>query len=120
MNEAKTTQPSAGARGAEKLQTTVELTPAVDVYENENEVLILADVPGVEKDGVSVHFERRELAIAAKRDVDGQAYEYARAFTVPNGIDAERITANLKHGVLTVRLPKSAALKPRAISVTAA
>jgi HSP20 family molecular chaperone IbpA len=91
--------------------------PAVDVFENKDEILVLSDLPGVETPDLEVSFEKEKLSFRAKRTKNGKTFDYARSFVVPNGIDAEHISAELKHGVLTLRLPKSAALKPRAIAV---
>lgn len=108
--------------------------PRVDVFENAHEYLVVADVPGVAKDGVDVRFESGELRIEARRaaskttdatqqaNVLGEEYrigDYRRAFAMPDGIDAEKIEAELAHGVLRVHLPKSAAKRPRRIDVRA-
>ena len=107
--------------------------PRVDVFENAHEYLVVADVPGVAKDGVDVRFESGELRIEARRagsqaSQTGQAHvlgeeyrvgDYRRAFAMPDGIDADKIEAELAHGVLRVHLPKSAAKRPRRIDVRA-
>jgi HSP20 family protein len=104
---------------AEKLQQRPTVSPAVDVYENKEELVIFADLPGVEKDDLTVALEKNQLSLRGKRTHAGRAFDYARTFVVPSGIDADGISAELKHGVLSLRLPKSAALKPRAIAVKA-
>jgi len=115
----ETTIQKRGEERPEKLQQRPTVTPAVDVFENKEELLVFADVPGVEKDDVTVNLEKNQLSLRAKRTVNGQAFDYARTFVVPQGIDAEQISAELKLGVLALRLPKSAALKPRQIAVKA-
>lgn len=102
------------------------LAPLVDIYENENEVLLVADVPGVPRENISIDLNKGELALTARRaeasDEGGQrsrGFDYYRAFLMPDGIDAAQITAELANGVLRVRLPKSAAVKPRRIEVKA-
>ena len=92
--------------------------PPVDVYENKDELLIVADVPGVTKDDLKIDFEDGKLSIFGKRAAN-EAHDWHRAFVVPQGIDAEQISADLAQGVLTVRLPKAEALKPRQIAVRA-
>ncbi|MEJ7734792.1 MAG: Hsp20/alpha crystallin family protein [Polyangiaceae bacterium] len=104
-------------------QTDVEaprrsFAPPVDIFENQDELLIVADVPGVAKDDVKIDFEDGKLAIFGKRG-QAEAYDWHRAFVVPQGIDADRISADLSQGVLSVRLPKQEALKPRQIAVRA-
>ncbi len=105
------------------------LSPPVDIYENEQEILLLADVPGVQEDGLSITLEKNELALHAKRHLaeepgsvlarDFRDGDYYRSFMVPQGIDAEKVEAELKNGVLHVHLPKSDGLKPRRIQVKA-
>lgn len=111
-----------------KNQSARAVRPRVDVYENEEELLVLADLPGVKKDGVEVRFEAGELHVSAERPYvpagaplaeEYRAAPFARAFAMPEGIDAEKIDATLDKGVLTVRLPKVAAKKPRKIEVRA-
>jgi HSP20 family molecular chaperone IbpA len=94
--------------------------PRVDVYENQDEVLLFADVPGAASDGVNVNLDKGELSIRARRSGDGAGGpDYERVFRVSSGIDASKIEAELTNGVLRVRLPKVATLKPRRIQVKA-
>jgi len=104
-------------------------TPRVDVLENGDELVLLADVPGVGPEDVDVRFENGELTLDARcaprsfgaRPV-GEEYEvgdYHRVFSLSEHLDGDRITAQLAHGVLTVRLPKREAVKPKRITVKA-
>ena len=102
------------------------VAPPVDVYENGDELLLLAELPGVTSANLNVHVNNGELLLEARRDfaTDGQAVEmefgdcnFQRRFAVPAGIDVGKINAELKDGVLRLRLPKSEALKPRKIEV---
>jgi HSP20 family molecular chaperone IbpA len=103
------------------------VAPACDVYENNDEVLVVADVPGVTAEALNVNLDKGELTIAARRDIStkdetflGVEYrdcEFRRRFAVPSGIDAGKISAELEDGVLWLHLPKSEALKPRQIAV---
>ena len=98
------------------------VAPPVDVFENKDELVILADLPGVTKEALAIHFDKDQLVIEGKRAFkneknEAEGYDYRRTFSVPRGIDAERISANLQGGVLKVTLPKPAALKPRQIEV---
>jgi len=106
------------------------VTPACDVYESKDEILLVADVPGVAHDRLEVHLDEGELTITAHRDlsprdqgslVAGQyrSCDFRRRFALPGGIDASRISADLKEGVLRLHMPKSEALKPREIPVRA-
>lgn len=99
-------------------------TPPVDVYENKDAFLVLADLPGVTKDDVQVHFEQDNLRIEAKRNISGDAadvglsYDFRRAFKL-SGIDESKISAEMKDGVLSLTLPKADSVRPRQIPVTA-
>jgi HSP20 family protein len=103
--------------------------PACDVYENKDEILVVADVPGVTADALEVKLENGELFVKARRSasVEGgtpiateyEACDYHRRFAVPGGIDAGKISADLKNGELWLHLPKSEAHKPRQIAVRA-
>lgn len=103
--------------------------PPCDVYENAEEFLVVADVPGVASNALDINFDKGELTIYAKRgDLQPQGamvgaefrgFDYRRKFAVPAGVDAGNIKAELKSGVLWLHLPKSEALKPRQISVRA-
>lgn len=105
------------------------VAPPCDVYENDDEVLVVADVPGVTAEDLDISLDKGELSIVARRKVSpgdgtfiGMEYrdcDYRRRFAVPGGIDANKIAAELKDGVLWLHLPKSEALKPRQIAVRA-
>jgi HSP20 family protein len=106
---------------------TVTVTPRVDVLETEHEVLVLADMPGVKADQVDVRFEKGELSLHGRRTRthsgkesplrEYDATNYYRSFGVSESIAADKISAELKSGILTVRLPKVEAVKPRRIAV---
>jgi HSP20 family protein len=107
----------------------VAVRPRVDVFENEREFLVVADVPGVAKDAIDVEFQDGELRLEARRWAEPdtrhpliQEYrvaDYRRAFAMPDGVDAEKIEAELTNGVLKVHLPKSEAKRPRRIDIRA-
>lgn len=102
---------------AEATSTRPVIAPAVDIYENEQEYLVLADLPGVANDAVEIRFEKGELNLHAKRP-EAQA-DFRRLFTIPETVDSERIDAELQAGVLRLVLPKASKAKPRQISVKA-
>lgn len=96
--------------------------PAVDVYENDQEWLIQADLPGVPKDGLTLNLDKDELVIEARLPAtDGTAAPmgYRRIFALPAGIDPDKVTAELDCGVVAIHLPKSEAVRPRQIPVKA-
>jgi HSP20 family molecular chaperone IbpA len=105
------------------------VVPPCDVYENAEEYLIVADVPGADEQSVDIKLDRTRLTIAAHRASRGTGRVaesepfprvYLRAFQVPESIDAASIRAELKHGVLQVHLPKGAAARVRRIAVSTA
>lgn len=108
-------------RRPETLEQHHWVSPAVDIYENEAEWLILADVPGVAKDGLTLHLEQRELVIEGKRgDAEKIGWTgYRRTFALPSGVDGAKVAAELDRGVVQIHLPKSEAIKPRRIAISA-
>jgi HSP20 family protein len=106
----------------EKLAQRATVAPAVDIFENKDELLIFADLPGVAKEDLSINFDKGHLNLSARlREFgpDEEPFDYRRSFVIPQGIDAEKIAANLENGVLRLVLPKPAAMKPRQIEVKA-
>jgi len=103
------------------------VAPAVDIYEEEDALILVADMPGVPKDGVSATEEGGVLTIEGKvpRPDPGVTslyteYELAdfhRCFTLGESIDPAGISASLRNGVLTVRLPKAEEAKTRKIEI---
>ncbi|MBU0482720.1 MAG: Hsp20/alpha crystallin family protein [Proteobacteria bacterium] len=105
------------------------VSPAVDIYENKNEILLHADMPGVAKEDIDVNIDNGKLTLVGLRKMAttgvGQWEEfgevqYARTFSVPQTIDVGKVKAELKEGVLRLHLPKSEAAKPRQIEIKAA
>jgi len=110
----------------EAVQQREAIAPVVDVYENVDELLLLVDVPGATNEGIDVQLDKGQLTILAKRREEApgaplvteyRSADYLRIFSVPQGIDASKIDAQLSGGVLRLRLPKSEAVKPRRIEV---
>ena len=103
------------------------IVPPVDIYETENDIVLVADLPGVSKDSLKLDTESDELTITGVfkgQDTDGQKLidecvygEYSRTFTLGDTIDREKIKAKLEDGVLTLTLPKHEKVKPRKIAI---
>jgi len=103
------------------------LSPRVDVLEQPDKLVLFVDLPGVKPDDVELNFEKGELTVRAKRDLPKrpgrslveqfETAEYYRSFLLSQDVAADQITAELKHGVLTVDLPRSPAALPRRIGV---
>lgn len=105
------------------------MIPAVDITEIENEVVLEADMPGVSKDSLSIHLENDVLRIEGTIEVSSPenarrllaempSRRYARSFTLGRELDSEHIQAEMRDGVLKLRIPKSDASKPRRIEVS--
>lgn len=106
----------------------VYVAPPVDIYEDDQGLVVVADLPGVSPDGLDVRVEQRVLTLLGRpRAAAGgtplsREYELAgffRQFQLPEEIDTGRIEADLKQGVLTLRLPRAPAAQPRRIEVRA-
>ncbi len=115
-----------GVQTPERVQERVSVAPRVDVYENPDGLLVLADLPGATKDTVEINLDKGQLTIEARRE--GKTYattlsseyrpvDYYRVFAVPQGIDASKIEADLDSGVLRLRLPKAESIKPKRIEI---
>lgn len=108
--------------------TSTAQGPAVTVYETQDEYVFQAELPGWTREQVSIDFENQTLTLSGKRELqngDGRQYhrvegfygQFSRSFTVPGIVDAGRVEAGLKDGLLTVHLPKREEAKPRQIEV---
>jgi HSP20 family molecular chaperone IbpA len=100
---------------AEAVQQRAGIAPRCDVFENKDEVLLVADLPGVSEDTLRIDVVDERISLEGRRE----SYDFRRSFVLPDGIDREKIAAELKHGVLWLHLPKAAAVKPRRITVKA-
>lgn len=105
------------------------VTPAVDIYETPEGLVVQADLPGVAKEGLDVRVENNLLTIrgraahAAPGDFLYREYDLAsffRQFELNDQVDQQKISAELKNGVLTLNLPRAEEAKPRRIEVRAA
>jgi HSP20 family protein len=104
--------------------------PAVDIYESKEALVLIADMPGVNNEGVEIHLEDSELTIRGRVEEDEadaampvyteyRTGDYYRNFTLSNIIDQQKIEANIKDGVLRILFPKAETAKPRQITVEA-
>ncbi len=113
---------------SERKRPIPTVAPLVDILENNDEILLFADMPGVDKKDITINIDNGRLALSGVREVSpvGAAnweefgdVEYRRTFSVPQTIDVARVNAELKDGVLLLHLPKSEAAKPRQIEIKA-
>ncbi len=104
-------------------------TPAVDIFEDKDSIQVRAEVPGVKSEDVKIDVENNILTLRGERKLEHEDKKddyhrierfygsFTRQFVLPRTVDAEQIDAQLKEGVLTVRLPKRAEVRPRQIAV---
>jgi len=114
-----TTRQNSGPLEKTRANGSRRLAPPVDIFENPEGFLIVADLPGVEPDGLTVEYNPPELHVSG-RPSGSAALTYERRFELGAGIDPAGISAELKEGVLRIELKKSPQLKPRRIDVRAA
>ena len=117
-----------GTKDAEALTTTT-FTPAVDVYEDEHNVTLKIEVPGIDEKDIDVRVENNTLSVHGERKfekeekeenyrrVERQYGSFTRTFTLPTTVDPENIEANYDKGVLKIQLAKKAEAKPKQIKI---
>ncbi len=112
-----------------KPEQEIYLRPAVDIYEDTSAITIKADLPGVPREGLDIQIVGSTLNIEGEVDIDMpegmealyadlNAARYRRSFTLGNELETDKISAEVKNGELTLRLPKRAELQPRKIAVS--
>jgi len=115
---------------AEQTQADLVFTPVVDIFESEQQIKLLADMPGVKPEDLKIDLNDNVLTIIGDVKSPEHADErvvlreygtgrYYRQFTISDAIDQSKIEAQLKDGVLSLTLPKAEAAKPRKITVKA-
>lgn len=115
------------SRGSESTPTA--WAPAVDVYETENELVIMADLPDVSEKDLDVRVENNMLTIHGERKFEQKVKEenylrmersygsFTRSFSLPNSVNTEAIKAEYMDGVLNITLPKRAESKPKQVKI---
>jgi HSP20 family protein len=129
-SQTELTEASRGATPATRRPSAPEsvLRPAVDIFETSEGITLIADMPGVSKERLDLRVEAHNLLLEgtigiapqenmAALHADVRATLYRRSFVLGNELEASKIEANLKDGLLTVRIPKRAELRPRRIEV---
>ena len=115
--------------GREEALTTSSFAPAVDVYEDEHNVTLKIEVPGIDEKDIDVRIENNTLTVHGERKfekeekeenyrrVERQYGSFTRSFSLPNTVDTETVSANYEKGVLKIKLAKKAEAKPKQIKV---
>lgn len=102
------------------------LTPAVDIFETDEGLTLLADVPGLSRENLNLDIDKGVLTIEGSADSESAAGQlfgefsvagYYRQFRLPDSIDPDRTEAELKNGVLTLKMHKAEAAKPKKIAI---
>src|SRR5947209_12538244 len=117
-------------RGSDELLTSGTFVPAVDIYENEHNITLKLEVPGVNQNDIDIRLENNTLTVRGERKFETEEKEenfhrierrygsFSRSFTLPNSVDPENVKADYRDGVLNVQLAKKAEAKPKQIKIS--
>jgi len=120
---------SAAAEERDQSLATSAFAPPVDVYEDEHNITLKIEVPGIDEKDIDVRIENNTLTVHGERKfekeekeenfrrVERQYGSFTRSFTVPTTVDAEKVSANYDKGILKITLAKKAEAKPKQIKV---
>jgi HSP20 family protein len=120
---------SYGHDGPEEALTTTSYAPPVDIYEDEHNITLKVEVPGIDEKDIDVRIENTTLTVHGERKiekeekeenfrrVERQYGEFTRSFTLPSSVDPGQVSANYDKGVLKIKLAKKAESKPKQIKV---
>jgi HSP20 family protein len=122
-------QDTYGQGSSEENLTTSAFVPSVDIYEDEHNITLKIEVPGIEQKDIDVRLENNTLTVRGERKFEKEEKEenfhrverrygsFFRAFTLPSTVDADSVSADYDNGVLKVKLAKKAEAKPKQIKV---
>jgi HSP20 family protein len=117
------------ARGEEKDLMASTWTPSVDIYETENDVVLTAEIPGIEEKDIEIKIEDNTLSIKGERKLEKETKEenyhrieraygtFYRSFTIPHNVDQNKIQAEQENGVLKITMPRKPELKPQKVKI---
>lgn len=115
--------------GRDESLATSSFAPAVDVYEDEHQVTLKIEVPGIDEKDIDVRLENNTLTVHGERKIEKEEKEenyrrverqygsFTRTFTLPTTVDSEKVWATYDKGVLNISLPKKAEAKPKQIKI---
>jgi HSP20 family protein len=113
----------------EEALTTTSLAPPVDIYEDEHNITLKIEVPGIDEKDIDVRIEGNTLTVQGERMLEKEEKEenfrrverhygsFTRSFTLPGSVDSGQVSADYDKGVLKIKLPKKAEAKPKQIKV---
>ncbi len=117
-------------RGAEAALAAPGFVPPVDVYEDEQNIVVTAELPGIEEKDLNISVENNVLTITGERKMEKEEKKenfqrierrygrFTRSFTLPATVDAENVSADFTNGILKITLPKLAEAKPKQIKIS--
>jgi HSP20 family protein len=117
-----------GWKGEDPSPTT-SWSPAVDIYETENEIMVQAELPGIDRKDIALQLENNVLTLKGERRFEKETRQenyhriersyggFSRAFTIPTIVDEEKIKADYKDGILKIELPKKEQVKSKQIKI---
>ncbi len=117
------------SRGEEKDMVASTWNPSVDIYETENELVLKAELPGIDEDDIEIKLEDNTLTLKGDRKFEKETKEenfhriersygsFYRSFTLPRNIDQDKIKAESESGILKITMPKKAELKPKKVKI---
>ncbi|MBN1940458.1 MAG: Hsp20/alpha crystallin family protein [Candidatus Aminicenantes bacterium] len=120
---------SLAQKGEDKDMISSNWAPAVDIYETANELVLTAEIPGIEEKDIEIKVEDNTLTLKGERKFEKETKEenfhriersygsFFRAFSLPNSIDPEKILAEHENGVLKIVMPKRQELKPKTVKI---
>ncbi len=124
-----TIQATAEQQAQDTRENTRMLMPPVDIFETDAGLVVVADLPGVDKDSIDINVEKNVLTLKAtplRKELEGalrREYEllpFFRQFQLSDAVDQAKISAEMKYGVVTIHLPKVEEKQPRKVAVKVA
>jgi HSP20 family protein len=115
--------------GPEEALTTTGFAPLVDIYEDEHNITLKIEVPGIDEKDIDVRIENNTLTVHGERKIEKEEKEenfrrverqygsFTRSFTLPTTVDTEKVSAHYDKGILKISLAKKAEAKPKQIKV---
>src|ERR1700687_574302 len=118
-----------GPEGPEEALTTTSFAPPVDIYEDEHNITLKLEVPGIDEKDIDVRIDNNTLTVHGERKIEKEEKEetfrrverqygsFTRSFALPSSVDAGQVRADYAQGVLNIKLAKKAEAKPKQIKV---
>ena len=109
--------------------STTTWSPAIDIFETDGEIVVKAELPGMDRKDIAVHLENNVLTLRGERRFEKETKEenyhriersyggFSRAFSIPMSVDEQSIRADYTDGILNIRLPKKEQAKPKQIKI---